>query len=456
MKSRHFIRVALLALLGFAAMGSTYTNTPTVSRGDMINETWLNTYVGENGRFFYDRIGSSAGKGTGCRLRTHPETDKAAYQVQLVTCAEVTLNDGQTLTDWTLLTADITTPGANGLDSGSEAASRWYSVWAIYNGTTRALLLHEEKRNSFEALNDANDSNIGLRDASARTRLAQGFQYTATAPPTAVDLTIAKVGTPTGQLWVTIQGDSGGNPNGTDLATSDRIDVSGISTTAMKIRIPIRDADSLTLTTQYHVVVQGSFAISGANYLNLRYKATTNPYASGSLRTYDGATWTSAANDDLQFCALRHTGDTALTMPSGYTTRAKLGYVRNDGSSNFIPFMAHDHFVTPLVEQEMVGAGTSLVPPLLFDASAFVPPVSVKLAATIQGTASVATLLCPVPDGFAPSYSASFRNAGCAGVYPGAEASVTNVGPILTELQALYGSQASSTSGSVTVDWWEW
>lgn len=34
------------------------------------------------------------------------------------------------------LTCTITTSGANGLDTGSEASSTWYSAWVIYNGST--------------------------------------------------------------------------------------------------------------------------------------------------------------------------------------------------------------------------------------------------------------------------------------------------------------------------------
>lgn len=34
------------------------------------------------------------------------------------------------------LTVDITQSGANGLDTGSEAAHTWYSIWVIYNPTT--------------------------------------------------------------------------------------------------------------------------------------------------------------------------------------------------------------------------------------------------------------------------------------------------------------------------------
>lgn len=39
------------------------------------------------------------------------------------------------------VTATITGSGANGLDTGAEAASTWYNIWLIYNGTTVAALL---------------------------------------------------------------------------------------------------------------------------------------------------------------------------------------------------------------------------------------------------------------------------------------------------------------------------
>lgn len=39
------------------------------------------------------------------------------------------------------VTADISTSGANGLDTGSEASSTWYYVWVIWNGTTTAALI---------------------------------------------------------------------------------------------------------------------------------------------------------------------------------------------------------------------------------------------------------------------------------------------------------------------------
>lgn len=51
-----------------------------------------------------------------------------------------------TLTSVTV-TADITSSGANGIDSGSEASATWYYVWVIYNGTTTAALLSTSATN---------------------------------------------------------------------------------------------------------------------------------------------------------------------------------------------------------------------------------------------------------------------------------------------------------------------
>lgn len=61
-----------------------------------------------------------------------------------ITAAEVILKDvsgnSRQLTSVSV-TATITTAGANGLDAGSEAASAWYYVYVIHNGTTAAGLL---------------------------------------------------------------------------------------------------------------------------------------------------------------------------------------------------------------------------------------------------------------------------------------------------------------------------
>lgn len=61
-----------------------------------------------------------------------------------VTADELILKDASSsvfLASSVNVTANIASAGANGLDTGSEAASTWYYVWVIYNGTTVASLL---------------------------------------------------------------------------------------------------------------------------------------------------------------------------------------------------------------------------------------------------------------------------------------------------------------------------
>jgi hypothetical protein len=94
------------------------------------------------------------------------------------------------------LTADITASGANGLDTGLEAISTWYSVWVIYNPATRtqASLLslsataptmptgYTIKRRVGWARNDA-DGNITIIDSINKL-------YTDRGDPSAVDYVI--------------------------------------------------------------------------------------------------------------------------------------------------------------------------------------------------------------------------------------------------------------------------
>lgn len=60
-----------------------------------------------------------------------------AYQLDIAACnCRNDANDGDIV--YSGGTVDITASGANGLDTGSEAANTWYSVWVIWNPTTQA------------------------------------------------------------------------------------------------------------------------------------------------------------------------------------------------------------------------------------------------------------------------------------------------------------------------------
>lgn len=62
-----------------------------------------------------------------------------------ISCDEIVVEDAgnayKTLRNLNLTVAGVSSGVANGLDTGVLAASTWYSVWVIYNGTTTAGLL---------------------------------------------------------------------------------------------------------------------------------------------------------------------------------------------------------------------------------------------------------------------------------------------------------------------------
>lgn len=83
--------------------------------------------------------------GTGLAAENLVVTNGATTATQVAVTADSLLvygTDGGTVRLTSVsVTATITTSGADGLDTGSEAADTWYHVYVIWNGTTTAALL---------------------------------------------------------------------------------------------------------------------------------------------------------------------------------------------------------------------------------------------------------------------------------------------------------------------------
>ncbi len=145
-----------------------------------------------------------------------------------------------------------------------------------------------------------------LRDAAARTQISQGFKPKTSSTVTKVKLWLKKTGTPAGTDTVTlvIQTDSSGVPSGTPVTngTATAVDISDTLTTSYAwVTFTFATAPTLTAGTQYHLVLQGAFTVSGTNYVLWGADNYDVIYADGSMSVYDATTWTTEANYDACF-----------------------------------------------------------------------------------------------------------------------------------------------------------
>lgn len=140
------------------------------------------------------------------------------------------------------------------------------------------------------------DSNVDtdktLKSTGADSRLAQGFQLSSSYTVNAVYLRLKRIGTSPGNLYVDICADSSGDPS-TVLATSDPVTINGLGTTEAWVRFSFSTTVALSASTQYHIVLRSTgYTYSAATTeVVLGIDTSSAGYASGSLRTYDGSTW---------------------------------------------------------------------------------------------------------------------------------------------------------------------
>lgn len=403
----------------------------------------------------------------GLSLRTHPDNDIALKTVFLEHADEIVLDDGSVLGPWDTLSADITASGAGGLDTGTEQASTWYEVYAIAKADgTKNLLLHRSKDNLNDQSNlfaGASARMLRLATGTATDQLAQGIKFATSGPLAYVDLALRANGTPTGNVWVSIQASSSSHADGTPLATSDKINVALLPTLgAWVIRLVFRTPFSVVATTQYHLVLEGDYTRSDAN--NVEWEGDpSNRYANGIAQQYNGAAWSVATGvaDFAFYGAYVTRNDTAVTMPAGYTKKAKIGYAYNNSGSDLAAYIQQGHAVTPLAPRS-IGTLTpyNAVASVFFDLSALIPPGPIRARTSWQYASGGSATVAPVPDGYnyAAMLNAPFRTAGGTGIdsssNPALNANVSaNLHDILTITQALY---AVADGGTLYLMSWEW
>ena len=128
------------------------------------------------------------------------------------------MDDGEEVSAWANLTADITISGAGGCDANSvEASNTWYEVWAIRNKTsgTKALLLHrmldrvldQEWPATLLQTSSLRNGNPALTVIFQRycSKVSQSFVPDLSGSLRSVELTASRSLLPGGNVWITIQ-----------------------------------------------------------------------------------------------------------------------------------------------------------------------------------------------------------------------------------------------------------
>lgn len=400
----------------------------------------------------------------GLQLQTHRDADLAATQVELVDVDAIIMNDGVELRndneEWSGGVVDSSITGAGGIDSGTVSANTWYEIYAIAKeDNTRSLLLHQSKSWSISTnYITGGDADQPVRAAAANTRVAQGFK-TDSGPIPFIELKVKKAGIPAGYFWVTIEADSGGGPSGTALVTSQKYDVSRLTTTYTWMRIAFNDSTvSLSANpTQYWFVIHGDWTINATNYLVIHMDGSAASYSNGMKSLYNGSSWTSDSDDDLLFSICREASDSGVVLPAGYTKHCFLGWVLTDGSSNFLPFLqtGRTRLTTP-ISQTLCDIGTLDGSVQIFDVGAQLPPRHItKVFIAITGTGT-GTAVAAVGDLAATDISSDGASTGAQVVMYGPSTTQRPSQPAIVMVQTA-ALMAHGTSGAqLWVTGFEW
>lgn len=396
----------LATLLSIVIFG-TWTAPRTWVPGELVTASMMNVHVRDN----FNSIRSehfSVQRFRGLSMKRHPDAGTAASTVMLVHADEIVMDDATRLGPWDRVTADLSASGAGGLDTGAEAASTWYEVWAIAkdDGTKNLLLHRSHLYTQADIFTTAPDATRVLRlsTGTATDKLAQGIQFTSAGPLTYVDIPLDRDGAvASSSIWLTLQSDSSGNPSGSVLATSDKLNASFIELTAGYIRFVFRTPFSVLTSTQYHLVLEADYAKSDT--VNIKWSGVNaGGYANGSAKQFNGAAWSAATGvGDFNFITGVTAGQASPTMPSGYTKKALVSQVYNNGSSNIEPFDQRENRISRGITIALSGFTGTIAS--LTAIPAIIPPHALSAWGMFSnGTAGSFILLGGVPSGHALSF----------------------------------------------------
>jgi hypothetical protein len=447
---------------------------PHQTIGTMIDDVAWNDPIDAINMAFTE-IGSTTGivkrlsQFRGLNLRTHPDPDQAANKVALFGLTGAVMSDGAFYSSITPpLFADISVSGAGGLDTGARVASTWYEIHLIGKSSTKApadlrLILHRAKRWQVDQSQNNGPVSAALRDVSTRTKLAQSIIPALTGPCEFKDVSVLRLGAPTGNIWLTIETDASGSPSGSALATSNKLPVAAMPTTGSPIaRFIFPSPATLTAGTTYHIVMQGDFAISATDCVLWRGDSA-NSYPSGSAKNYNGSVWGSGGVGsvlDFHFTTTSTQNVASVTMPSGYDETCLLGYVYNNSSNILSPFVARDRRVTPMgtgSSSLLIGSISATIPTLV-TLTSLLPPTPTRLTLRFaNNTTTNFNAAAGAPDGLSFTGTIGGEVGSVLAYAPNTSVGYPRapLGSIVSEYQGIYVLVQGGT-GEFYLAEWEW
>jgi hypothetical protein len=192
------------------------------------------------------------------------------------------------------------------LKSNPSAANNLLLSYATVHpdGIRRASAVEVRDITSFVGANISQYSqNVwrGLRDITARTQMGQTLTTSSSRFRT-VAVRLRQTGSvPTGHnITLEVQGQSGGFPDNTALATSINSYQADKITKNTSGQWCFFTVDTLSLTGSHSFVIKSTYPVSSSNYIEIAH-SNSNPYSGGTSASYDGSTWAANSGEDFVF-----------------------------------------------------------------------------------------------------------------------------------------------------------
>jgi hypothetical protein len=209
-------------------------------------------------------------------------------------------------------------------------AQKWFWRFRALLDTTR----YADQTNATGAA-----SGNALRDAAARTYLAQSVTVAAGLPISRVTLSLKKTGIPTGNIWLEVWSSSGGAPLAITGAASANVNVATLTAAFANYNFDFAAPVAVTAATVYFLVLRGDFAIDGANYAQWEADAAGS-YTGGAAYKGDGTpAWSTNGTPDQIFTTYYYRwAPGSRSGPSGSTRHSPLRTrLRRTAGSSWTP-----------------------------------------------------------------------------------------------------------------------